>query len=357
MGLRGSSLEGLVTAAGSHRAEIPPVPSGEPRPLWSVMIPTYNGGAYLREALASVLAQDPGPETMQIEVVDDASTEGDPAALVEELGAGRVDFFRQPENRGFVRNFETCLERARGRVVHLLHDDDCVRPGFYERLGRAFEEQAEIGAAFCRHVYMDEEGHWQSLSPLERREPGVLEGWLEQIAAGQRLATPAVAVRREVYERLGGFDRRMGSAGEDWEMWVRIAAHYPVWFEPEPLAAYRVQRPDSLVKKTARTGGITGDMARATAIVESYLGDHLEPEAARRAARSARTQYASWAIRWGAELLEQGEPAAALGQARAALRCAPYGAVARSLAAAYGRAGARRGRAALARGLRRARPG
>lgn len=47
-----------------------PVADGEPRPLWSVMIPTYNCASYLRETLASVLAQDPGPDLMQIAVVD-----------------------------------------------------------------------------------------------------------------------------------------------------------------------------------------------------------------------------------------------------------------------------------------------
>ena len=51
--------------------EIPPLPDGESRPRWSVMIPTYNCAALLRQTLESVLAQDPGPEVMQIEVIDD----------------------------------------------------------------------------------------------------------------------------------------------------------------------------------------------------------------------------------------------------------------------------------------------
>ena len=56
----------------------------------SVMIPTYNCATFLRTTLESVLAQDPGPEQMQIEVVDDHSTEDDPAVVVRALGAGRA---------------------------------------------------------------------------------------------------------------------------------------------------------------------------------------------------------------------------------------------------------------------------
>ncbi|HEV2736566.1 MAG TPA: glycosyltransferase, partial [Longimicrobiaceae bacterium] len=101
--------------AETHRAEIPPVPAGEPRPLWSVMVPTYDCAAYLRRALESVLAQDPGPGAMQIEVVDDRSTRDDPEAVVREVGGGRVAFYRQARNVGHVGNFETCLLRSRGR--------------------------------------------------------------------------------------------------------------------------------------------------------------------------------------------------------------------------------------------------
>ena len=58
----------------------PPIPSrvdavAGPRPLWSVMIPTYDCAKYLPQTLHSVLEQDPGSGQMQIEVVDDASTD------------------------------------------------------------------------------------------------------------------------------------------------------------------------------------------------------------------------------------------------------------------------------------------
>ncbi|HZY25562.1 MAG TPA: glycosyltransferase, partial [Bacteroidales bacterium] len=76
------------------------------------MIPTYNCAHYLRETIASVLAQDPGPEIMQIEVVDDHSTRDDPEVVVKELAGDRVGFYRQSQNVGYIKNFETCLQRS-----------------------------------------------------------------------------------------------------------------------------------------------------------------------------------------------------------------------------------------------------
>ena len=227
-----------MTRLPSHRAQIEPLQPGVPRVLWSVMIPTFNCNQYLQTTLEGVLAQDPGPEVMHIEVVDDFSTD-DPAAIVASMGRGRVSYFRQPGNMGITRNFATCLNRAHGRLVHLLHGDDCARPGFYARMSRLFELHPELGAAFCRHVFIDEHGRELATSALELGSSGVLPDALERLAVEQRIMTPSMVVRREVYERLGGFDDRL-PCSEDWEMWVRIAAHYPVGFEPEPLAAYRM---------------------------------------------------------------------------------------------------------------------
>jgi hypothetical protein len=79
-----------------------------------------------------------------------------------------------------------------------------------------------------------------------------------------------MVVRREVYEELGGFDSRVAAYGEDWEMWVRIATRYPVWFEAEPLALYRVHQ-RSLSGRTVTTGDNMKDMARVIEIIAGYL--------------------------------------------------------------------------------------
>ena len=307
------------SALAPYRPVIPPVPPGVARPLWSVMIPTYHCAHHLRETLARVLAQDPGPDAMQIEVVDDHSTRDAPEAVVRDLGAGRVEFFRQERNVGHSRNFATCLERSRGRLVHLLHGDDYVLDGFYRIMGRAFESHPEIGAAFSRYVAVDDAGRQIVVSPELERESGIVDGWLERIAKGQLLQPPAMVVRREVYERLGGFDTRIGTYGEDWEMWTRIAAYYKVWHEVEPLAAYRIGN-ESLSSRAMRTGQNLRDLAlaiEANALV-------LPSASADRISHVARENNALGAIRRARRLLGRGgEIRTALVQLVGALRMSP----------------------------------
>ncbi len=253
-----------------NRPIIPPVPDSVPRPLWSVMIPTYNCAEYLRQTLASVLAQDPGIDVMQITVVDDHSTLDDPAAVVEELGRGRVEFYRQPHNVGLVKNFQTTLELSRGKLIHQLHGDDLVRDGFYQKMETAFIDNPEIGAAFCRHIIMDEHSHWQHISILEQQKSGVLSSsWLDMIAGFQRIQTPSIVVRREVYEKLGGFDHRL-TMSEDWEMWVRIGANYPIGYEVEPLAMYR-KHSNSISNINNKNGKHFQQIRNAVNIFQAYL--------------------------------------------------------------------------------------
>lgn len=288
----------------SYRATISSIPNGTPRPLWSVMIPNYNSANFLRQTLKSVLDQDLGSDVMQIEVVDDCSTKDNPKAVVEELGGGRVSFYQQPQNVGKSRNYKTCLNRARGHLIHILHGDDCILHGFYDKMQQAFDANLEIGAAFSRSVIMDEQGYWQSISPLLQTKSGVLSNWLEQIIIGNRITTPSIVVRRETYEKLGGFDERLLFT-EDWEMWVRIAAHYPVYYETKPLALYRYKPLEALVPE--RVCQIMQDLRLASAIMESYLPDYLPSNIVSKLLNQASANYALWPLKSINQKLAQGD--------------------------------------------------
>jgi len=277
----------------------------ETRPLWSVMIPTYNCAQYLCKTLESVLSQDLSEELMQIEVIDDHSTKDNPEEVVKEIGKGRVKFYRQPKNVGQLENFRTCLERAKGKLVHLLHGDDYVLYGFYKKIEQAFASNSHIGAAFCRHIFMDDMGNWKSISPLLQTESGVISNWLETIITGQYVQTPSIVVKRDVYEMLGGFDKRL-SFCEDWEMWVRIATSYPVWYEVEPLAVYRIHT-ESTSGRVIRTGQNVQDFLRGHKLVQSYLSSFLPEPIVKDLIRKNRERIAIGALNYAQNAFFSGE--------------------------------------------------
>jgi glycosyltransferase involved in cell wall biosynthesis len=202
------------------------------------MIPVYNSSHLLRSTLESILQQAPGSQQMQIMVVDDASTDANVEALVQKIGNGRVVYYRQPRNVGSLKNFETCINLSQGHLIHILHGDDRVRMGYYEKIASLFNRYPDIGAAFCRYDTIDENGKVLWTHTVEMEEDGVLDNWLLKIASKQRLQFCTITVKREVYEKLGGYYGV--NYGEDWEMWARIAAHYKVGYTPEILAEYRM---------------------------------------------------------------------------------------------------------------------
>jgi glycosyltransferase involved in cell wall biosynthesis len=301
-------------------------PGMESRPFWSVMIPTYNRTAYLERTLRSVLCQDPGLEEMQIEVVDDASTMDDPESLVHQICGDRVSFVRQPRNVGGVANWNTCIERSLGKWVHILHSDDVVFPGFYARLKGALEAREDIGAAFCRHAGIDENDRWLWTSALETPVAGVLDGFIEKIGVSQRINCPSIVVRRAVYEALGGFRPEL-SFTPDWEMWIRIAAHYPIWYEPATLAGFRFHS-GSWTAANVKSGLTIIDSQRCIEIVRP----HLPPARAEIISRKARELASLQALWFADNALSNFEFKTAFKQVWGGLKCSSSPSVIKALA-------------------------
>jgi glycosyltransferase involved in cell wall biosynthesis len=270
-------------------------------PTISVLIPTYRPDAgLLRQTLLSVLQQDPGPEVMEIEIVDDASPDNRPDEIVRQIGAERVGVYRQPRNLGLAGNWNSCIERARGEWIHILHQDDCVYPGFYSAL-RAGLTHRNVAIAFCRHAFVDSTGDVIGHSDRERESAGVVEGFLKRIASGQRIQFSSALLRRSACLESGGFDRSLVFA-LDWEMWARLASRYAVWFEPRVLACFRIHD-KSTGWDLARSGRAVRDNLRAIALINTYV-----PADSRREVREASLgSVASYTFGTAARLIDRGE--------------------------------------------------
>jgi GT2 family glycosyltransferase len=224
----------------AHTPSIGPVPAGTHRPFWSVMIPTYNCGIYLKRTLESVLCQAAGPDEMQIEVVDGCSTEDDPEEMVKELGKGRVSFYRLPRNQGPSHTFNTCIERSRGHWVHILHADDMVLPGFYEAYQKNIKDQPNLSLVCGRVVRIDEQDRWLNvgeLPPFAGMQSN--DAFAIKQAVKNFISFPTVVVPRATYEKVGGFCTLFQHV-EDMDMWFRAGCIGQVVFIPQAYSCYRI---------------------------------------------------------------------------------------------------------------------
>jgi len=246
------------------------------------MIPTYEADDLLEETLLRVLEQDPGSGEMQIEVVDDASTGAKPEGVVERVGGGRVGFYRQPSNVGAPRNFNTCVERAAGTWVHILHGDDVVLPGFYDAY-RAHIETHPCSMAIAQSFTVDEHDEYLGVSPRLPHVDGYLLHPPEVIAVHHPVHTVAVVARRDAYEQAGGFRPGLVHAN-DWDMWTRLARCGPVGCVPGAHAGYR-NHPASDSLRLQRSMRYVTDPLDALEVLAAQFDDPSTLDQLRDAAR------------------------------------------------------------------------
>ena len=303
-----------------HR--VAPVTGDAPRPFWSVMIPTHEPSvAQLEEAIRSVLAAP--VDDAQIELVDDGSTHFDPESFVANVGDDRVRASRH-ENRGIGASWNRCIERARGAWVHLLHQDDVVRPAFYAELRAAIERHPGARAAVGQAEFLDSKGRPRSRSFPPGVSPGILDDWIEHVFVDLKIQCASIVVRRDVYEELGGFDESLRYV-LDWDLWKRIASRHALVYAPRAVAGYRVHAASA----TSRLAATGRDMAEILASIErdAHL---LPPDLAGGVRRRARENYARFAIDNAGKILRRsGDVAAVLRQLRGAREFTSWGSVMR----------------------------
>ena len=265
------------------------------------MIPAYNPSKdYLEQMLQGVLDQDPGPEHMQIEVVDDGSPMVDVAVLVREIAGDRVNVYCSPVNHGLAGCWNSCIERARGEWVHILHQDDLVLPGFYNCFELLIQSNQELDAAYSRYLFADADGHWKVISRLEMRVAGELKEFDRMIATSQCVQCAAVVVKRSTYQRLGGYRDDIPYV-LDWEMWCRIAAVGRWGYVPQPGAVYR-EHLQSETERLRRSGKIIPDILAGGKVARSHFPQALQEQTA----SAFQDMFATYLLKTAAALYANG---------------------------------------------------
>ena len=198
----------------------------------SVILPTYNYGRFIGNAIESVLAQT--FPIYEIIVVDDGSTD-ETEEVVSTFG-DRISYIKQ-QNSGVCAARNIGVENSSGDAIAFLDADDTWLPEKIEKQVAKFKEDKEIGLVHCGiREFNNETGETIGLH-LEGKEGRVADALLlwEKVINGPG---STVMVKRSVFETVGGFDTRLKN-GEDWEFCYRVARRFKVGFVPELLVDYR----------------------------------------------------------------------------------------------------------------------
>jgi glycosyltransferase involved in cell wall biosynthesis len=196
----------------------------------SVIIPAYNQGHYLSEAIQSVLDQT--YQDFEIIIVDDGSTD-DTSEVAKSFDDPRVRSIYQ-ENSGLSAARNTGIRHSTGAYLTYLDSDDLFLPEKLDLLVAALKNNLEIGFVAGQAIPIDENGQW--ISKVFDTAPPTKGS---QLLLGNPLHVGSVLVRREWQERVGFFDEDLRSY-EDWHMWLRLAlAGCKMGWVAKPVSLYR----------------------------------------------------------------------------------------------------------------------
>lgn len=281
-------------------------------PRVTVVMPVYNGAAYLAQALDSALAQT--FRSFEIVVVDDGSTDGsgDIAIEFQRRFPERILVLQQA-NAGLPSARNLALASGSGEYFALLDADDVWLPEHLQQAVAALDADPDLGLVHADVCRIDARG--ASLGTWKRdwsREP---DAFLAIALRREHVACCTAVFSRECWESVGGFDPMFTGLGcEDRDLWLRIAGRYRMRYLDTVTARYRVHAGGIskrrgrmiearmlLLRKVARTARGAPLAAGMLAMIHSDLGEELLAEgrwqeAAREQLRALRSSMRIWCI-------------------------------------------------------------
>ncbi|MEM1368800.1 MAG: glycosyltransferase [Cyanobacteria bacterium P01_H01_bin.15] len=216
----------------SQITQLPSEPWPVDKPLVSVIIPCFNYGRFLPDAVASIQAQS--FKNFETIIVNDGSTDLETLEVLAELENGPVEIIHQ-SNRKLPAARNTGIRAAQGRYICCLDADDCLEPTYLEKC-LVLLEVLRLDVAYS---WQREFGYGDMVIPTSKF-------CLETLLEHNCCIVPAV-FRKEIWQKVNGYDEHMVIGYEDWEYWLRLARAGGKGGEvQEPLFLYRKHGPSMI---------------------------------------------------------------------------------------------------------------
>src|SRR3989442_1887498 len=182
-------------------------------PCVSVVIPVYNGERYLADAIQSV--RDQTYQNFEVIVVDDGSTDGS-AEVAQSFGEA-IRYVHEA-NGGVCKARNTGMAVARGGYLAFLDQDDLWLPEKLVVQVAYLDSHPEVGAVYCQSQVLE---NGEVRSDLYYTEP--VKDDLVGVIRGPCLLMTTTLFRREVLQKIGGFDEAfIGAGAEDMDLTLRL---------------------------------------------------------------------------------------------------------------------------------------
>ncbi len=252
-------------------------------PPVTVVMPVYNGAAFLGDAIGSVLAQTFAD--FELLVVDDASSD-ESADVIASYRDPRIRFERNARNLGQTATLNRALELARGRYVARLDQDDVSLPLRLERQVELLDRRPEVDVVGTWGFLIDAGGRRVGAMRRRVRDRG---NFLGALAVGEcPFWHPSVVFRRDAIRALGGYDPSFAPA-DDVDLWTRLALRGGQGVVlPEVHCLYRLHRRQ---QSTTAADRQRRSIARSH---DRFLAEFCAPELAARVGSLLRFEEGFW---------------------------------------------------------------
>lgn len=225
-------------------------------PAVTVLMPAFNAGPMLREAVDSILAQT--FTDFEFLVLDDGSTDGTVEAL-RSMGDSRLRIVSNPCNLGLIATLNRGIELARAPLLARMDADDLAHPQRLQRQVEVLAQRPDLALVGTWARVIDETGRpIGQLSPPHRQEELVLA-----VLDSSPFVHPSVMARTGVLRHLGGYPTDAPHA-EDYALWARLLLSHEAANIPEMLLDYRVH-PGQVSQRKMKLQRQTADRVRLAA--------------------------------------------------------------------------------------------
>ena len=222
----------------------------------SIIMPCYNDGAYIEEAVGSVLGQT--YKDLEIIIVDDGSDDGYTKEVIDKLSDEKIKIYHTNHLRpAGARNYG--IKMATGKYILPVDSDDRIEPSYIEKAVKILEDNPQIGVVYCEaDLFGEKSGKWDL--PSYSFETMLLDN----------IVFVTAMFYKADWEKAGGFNTYMDSGMEDYDFWLSILAMGKEIYQiPEILFHYRI-------KKISRTTQFLDNSVQVKEIYNRIYDNHEE---------------------------------------------------------------------------------